>query len=78
MANKDISDKKHKCQQCEYTSHWATCIKRHISSVHEGLKPILCALCGARFSTKKTMKNHIESIHGEGKGQFLNDLQTSV
>ena len=31
--------------------------------VHEQLRPFECDLCGNKFSTKQSLKMHVESVH---------------
>ena len=35
----------------------------HSKSVHEGVKPNLCTLCGSTFATKTSLRHHVEAIH---------------
>ena len=44
-------------------------LKRHIKSVHEGIKPFMCNICGYKSALKSGLKRHITSVH-EGKKQF--------
>ena len=36
-------------------------LKIHIGMVHEGKKPFACPVCSSAFSTKPTLKTHIEN-----------------
>ena len=38
-------------------------LKRHISSVHEGLKPFKCNICGIYYAQKINLKTHITQVH---------------
>ena len=42
-------------------------LKLHVSSVHEGNKPIKCKFCEYLCSTKGVVKNHISSVHERKK-----------
>ena len=44
-------------------------LTKHIASVHEGKKPLSCAICDYICSQKSTLTLHIESVH-EGKKPF--------
>jgi hypothetical protein len=41
--------------------------KKHITSVHEGMKPFECNVCGAIFVINANLKVHNASVHGEKK-----------
>ena len=41
-----------------------TNMKRHILTVHKGVKPFKCTLCVTNFSTKTHLKRHIAGIVG--------------
>ena len=43
-------------------------LKRHIKSVHEGIKPFKCHICQYKSALKSGLKRHIISVH-EGKKQ---------
>ena len=38
-------------------------LKRHVESVHEGIKTLNCTLCDYEFSKQIYLKTHIESVH---------------
>ena len=59
------SKKKIPCTICSKTFD-RTNMKRHILTVHEGVKPFKCTLCVTTFSTKTHLKRHIAGVH-EGK-----------
>ena len=65
--------KDHKCETCgkAYTSTYK--LKRHINSVHEGLKNHNCETCGKDFNLKSTLRRHIRNVH-EGLKNHKCDL----
>ena len=44
-------------------------LKRHLESVHEGIKPFKCNICGKGSASNGEMKKHVETVH-EGKKPF--------
>ena len=38
-------------------------LQRHISLVHEGIKPFECSICEIKFSTKNGLNKHIRKKH---------------
>ena len=48
------------CFQCNKTFSRARDLKRHINTVHEGLKPHKCNICGKAYND---LKRHINSVH---------------
>ena len=38
-------------------------LKRHISGVHDKIKPHQCATCGASFTENGKLERHISSVH---------------
>ena len=41
-------------------------MKNHVDIVHEGKRPYLCTLCGAKYTTNQILRCHIETVY-EGK-----------
>ena len=55
------------CPRCGKTL--STCpgtLQRHIRTVHLGLKPFTCELCGRKFSRKDNMLTHQQGTHCQG------------
>ena len=57
------------CDSCKKRYANSQSLQRHISSVHEGLKPFSCQSCDSKFANNQTLKNHIAGVH-EGKKPF--------
>ena len=55
----------YQCNQCNFKTRNKKKLRRHIGSVHEGLK-YHCNQCDFEvgFGYKQTLRNHIKSIHG--------------
>ena len=49
-------------------------LMQHILSVHEGMKPNLCTICGKSFTTKNNMNVHIRKVHELRKKNYSCDL----
>ena len=47
---------------CEYETK-NQCLKRHIESVHEGIKPFKCNMCEYETATNQSLKRHKNSVH---------------
>ena len=41
-------------------------LKLHIQTVHEGLKPHTCEMCGTAYGQKGDLKRHMKRAHGNG------------
>ena len=53
-------------------------MKRHISSVHKGIKRIKhkCSDCGAEYAQKGALKNHVKKIHENVKVYLNLEIKT--
>ena len=62
------------CTVCNNSFHSQRNLDRHISVVHDQIKPFECGICGMTFSRKEKLKQHVERFHGEELGDPLNDV----
>ena len=51
------------CKSCGKSFSQAGYLKKHIHTVHEGLKDHKCEFCGKSFSEAGTLKKHIQTVH---------------
>ena len=66
--NNSIPDKNRpfRCVKCNRCFSQKVNLKRHIESVHEGIKPLKCHkcdICDYKTAKKTDLKRHIESVH---------------
>ena len=47
------------CEICDATFTKGYNLKKHIESIHEGIKPFECSTCYKTFSHKYNLKSHI-------------------
>ena len=71
------------CPHCEKTFSNDYKVKRHIETVHEGVKHWQCSVCPKRFYEKKDLGRHIRGVHmGEKvdlwRGKRVNMAEESV
>ena len=59
----EITSNQHQCTSCGKLFSGAVNLKKHISTVHEGLKNYKCESCGKSFTQAGSLKNHIDAIH---------------
>ena len=52
------------------------CLKNHITSVHEGNRPLKCDTCETKFSEKGILDMHVNSVH-EKKKPFKCNLKVT-
>ena len=45
-------------------------LKRHVSTVHQGIRPFVCPVCGNMFTQKGHMTAHLVKIHAQDKTAF--------
>ena len=55
------------CPHCEKTFSNDYKVKRHIETVHEGVKHWQCSVCPKRFYEKKDLGRHIRGVHMKEK-----------
>ena len=51
------------CPKCDKTFSNDYKVKRHIQTVHEGVKNWQCTICPKRFSEKKDLGRHVRGVH---------------
>ena len=51
------------CPQCDKTFSNDYKVKRHIETVHEGVKNWQCTICPKRFYDKKDLGRHVKGVH---------------
>ena len=51
------------CPQCDKTFSNDYKVKRHIETVHEGVKNWQCTMCPKRFYEKKDLGRHVKGVH---------------
>ena len=51
------------CPQCDKTFSNDYKVKRHIQTVHEGVKNWQCTICPKRFYDKKDLGRHVKGVH---------------
>ena len=61
----------HVCLICERRFYPKIQLKKHIASVHKGIKPnnFVCLICEKKYRSNRCMKYHMDSVH-EGKKPF--------
>jgi len=55
-------NKQFECNECKKTYATAYGVSIHISSEHEGNRP-MCTVCGKTFCLKKALQNHMNEVH---------------
>ena len=70
-------NRNHKCKSCENTFSYSGVMKRHINSVHNGLKDHKYDSCGKEFSQARDLKRHINSVHNGQKDHKCNSCEKS-
>ena len=52
-----------KCKICHKSFTRGKSLKRHITSIHEGIKPFKCDTCEVSFGQKSNLDRHIAFAH---------------
>ena len=55
------------CEICYATFTQGYYLKKHIESIHGGIKPFKCSTCYKIFSHKYNLKSHIATVHNKEK-----------
>ena len=45
-------------------------LKKHVSIVHEGLRPYQCDICEKSYAENRDLKNHYKIVHDGTKSYF--------
>lgn len=61
--------KQFKCEQCNVTAADRHKLRRHVSRVHENIRPFECRACGMRFCVRHERNRHEYAKH-ENMGSF--------
>lgn len=80
-----VIPRKHKCEDCSYSTDNRSHLRRHISSVHCTVKQFSCYICNKEFSRQEKAKIHIVRVHPEveydkdeiRKGDLIKALEQS-
>lgn len=60
-----IGERPYKCDQCGVTYAHRNTFRKHIKSVHEGVRPHVCTICDKRFTMKAQLNDHLVIHTGE-------------
>jgi len=55
-------EKQYHCQQCDYQTKYSHALRKHVKSVHEGVK-YPCQQCDNQFTLPSNLLQHIKSKH---------------
>ena len=72
VKHKKVKLELHKCDFCEATRKIYEIMKRHVETIHEGIRKFKCDLCDKAYGKKAILKEHIESIHSGKRFQCEN------
>jgi hypothetical protein len=54
------------CSQCAFScTKFPSRLKRHISAVHENIRPLGCEVCGKTFRDTTGLNVHVDSVHNK-------------
>ena len=68
-----LSLPKLQCEKCVKQFNSKINLERHISRVHEGIKPFQCESCGKKFGGRSNLKLHVQFVHGNAERNYLCD-----
>ena len=57
------------CLQCNQVFRAPYSLRRHVESVHLGLKPHKCSMCSAAFAAPDKLKTHLQHVHMRPKAK---------
>lgn len=58
-----FNDKKHKCDECDYTTDKASVLSYHVNAVHNKMKTYQCTECDFKSADLANLKSHGNSVH---------------
>ena len=62
--NNHLRLKQHNCLQCNKAFQTNGHLKRHVESVHNGIRhPVPCPICGKLLGHKASLTTHIQAVH---------------
>ena len=79
-ARKHGRGKLHKCDHCDFTTYYSSCLPKHLKQKHDIGDDILvkmCLVCGYESLTNHGMKSHITRIHGKEEWDTWNSYDWS-
>jgi hypothetical protein len=59
LENKD----KHKCPECDYSSHDPNAVELHIARKHTEENNIDCSLCDYKCADERLLRRHMDNVH---------------
>mmetsp|Transcript_18193 Transcript_18193/g.18245 ORF Transcript_18193/g.18245 Transcript_18193/m.18245 type:complete len:187 (+) Transcript_18193:26-586(+) len=60
---KSAAEKSYSCNRCSSSFRRKPDLKRHVNSVHKGLRPYICKTCSKTFTTSGNMRKHTRKLH---------------
>ena len=60
---KNLTDKVHSCDECDFQSAFVFLLQKHISITHDGGQAIKCGECDYEKRSKKDFAIHMRDIH---------------
>ena len=61
--NHSGKERQHKCQKCEKVFYLPIDLRKHISQVHDKLKPFYCEVCQFKASSLTNLNMHRKKLH---------------
>lgn len=64
IKHKDLGSLIHPCPSCDKRFETTDSLQTHIEIQHEGIRPHVCAICGAALASKGSLTKHRITVHG--------------